>query len=252
MTFSDPTRVALAALSSDGTMGAAGSGLRRGLGAVTRDERRPSNDLQHRFKRALLTLDGGEARRLVDGACAGRPAVAVIESVIAPALEQLGQAWEAGTVALSQVYMAGRLCEEIVNAMLPEQGGTAGEPQPTLAIATLEDYHLLGKRIVLAALRASGFAVRDYGQGTAEEISARAAADGIGILLVSTLMLPSALRIKDLRELLARRGSTARLVVGGAPFRMDPRLCAEVGADEVGTNTAEAIAIARRLTGRAA
>jgi methanogenic corrinoid protein MtbC1 len=217
---------------------------------VTTRERRSSDDLRHRFARALLTLDGGEARLLVDGACAGRPAVEVIESVIAPALEQLGQAWEAGTVALSQVYMAGRLCEGLVDAMLPEQ--RAGEPQSPLAIATLEDYHLLGKRIVLAALRASGFAVRDYGQGTAEELAARAVADGIRILLVSTLMLPSALRVKELRSLLARRGSTARLVVGGAPFRMDPRLGAEVGADEVGTNTAEAIAIVRRLTGRGA
>jgi methanogenic corrinoid protein MtbC1 len=196
----------------------------------------------------LLTLDDGEASRLVSGACAGRSAVEVIESVIAPALDHLGRAWEAGTVALSQIYMAGRLCEGIVNAMLPELDG-AGESRSPVAMATLEDYHLLGKRIVLAALRASGFAVRDYGQGTVEEIGTRAAADGIGILLVSTLMLPSALRVKDLRSLLSRRGSSARLVVGGAPFRMDPHLCQEVGADEVGTNTADAIAIVRRLTG---
>jgi methanogenic corrinoid protein MtbC1 len=219
---------------------------------VTTQDPHSPRDLQHRFKRALLTLDDGEARWLVDGVCAGRPAIEVIESVVAPALEQLGLAWEAGTVALSQVYMAGRLCEKIVNAMLPEQKEAPGVPRSPLAIATLDDYHLLGKRIVLAALRASGFAVRDYGQGSAEEISARAVADGVGILLVSTLMLPSALRVKDLRALLARRGSTARLVVGGAPFRMDPRLGAEVGADEVGTNTGEALAIVRRLTGRGA
>ena len=185
----------------------------------------------------------------MDGARVGRSAVEVIESVIAPALDHLGRAWEAGTVALSQIYMAGRLCEGIVNAMLPELDG-ARESGSLVAMATLEDYHLLGKRIVLAALRASGFPVRDYGQGTVEEIGNRAVADGIGILLVSTLMLPSALRVKDLRSLLSGRGSTARLVVGGAPFRMDPHLGGEVGADEVGTNTGDAIAIVRRLTGR--
>ena len=124
-----------------------------------------------------------------------------------------------------------------------------GNPRSAIAIATLDDYHVLGKRIVLSALRSSGFAVRDYGQGTAEEIGARAIGDGIDILLVSTLMLPSALRVRDVRSLLSRQGSRARVVVGGAPFRMDDRLGLEVGADEVGTNTAEAIAIVRRLFG---
>lgn len=204
-------------------------------------------DLLHHFERALLTLDSGEARRLVDAARAVLPAVTVIESIIAPALEHLGLAWESGTAALSQVYMGGRLCEEIVNAVLPLHD--ARESRLAIAIATLEDYHVLGKRIVLSALRSSGFAIRDYGQGTAEEIGARAIGDGIDILLVSTLMLPSAIRVRDLRSLLSRRGSRARVVVGGAPFRMDDRLGLEVGADAVGRNTAEAIAIVRRLFG---
>jgi methanogenic corrinoid protein MtbC1 len=216
---------------------------------VISDERRSFGDLQHHFTRALLTLDEGEARRLVEVAWVGRPAVEVVEELIAPALDHLGQAWDAGTVSLSQVYMAGRLCEAIVNGLLPELD-RAGESTSPLAIATLEDYHLLGRRIVLTALRASGFAVRDYGQGTVEEIAARAVADEVGVLLVSTLMLPSALRVKDLRAILSRRGSTARVVVGGAPFRMDSRLGSEVGADAVGTNTADAIAIVRRMTGR--
>jgi methanogenic corrinoid protein MtbC1 len=203
-------------------------------------------EVLHHLKRALLTLDGGEAKRLVESARARLPAVAVVESLVAPALEHLGQAWENGSAALSQVYMGGRLCEEIVNGLLPID--VARESRSPIAIATLEDYHLLGKRIVLSALRASGFAVRDYGQGTVEEIGARAVADGIDLLLVSTLMLPSALRVKDLRSLLAARGSRARVVVGGAPFRLDDRLGPEVGADAVGRNTADAIAIVRRLS----
>jgi methanogenic corrinoid protein MtbC1 len=208
---------------------------------------RGESDLLHRLKRALLALDKREAKKLAEDSRAGRPAVEVVEALIAPALEQIGQAWEAGTVALSQVYMCGRLCEELVNAMLPEAGDGPESATP-IAIATLDDYHLLGKRIVFSALRASGFAVRDYGRGTAEEIAARAQKDKIDVLLLSTLMLPAALRVKEVRSLLSRQGSEARIVVGGAPFRMDSQLASEVGADEVGTNTADAIAIVRRLT----
>ena len=145
--------------------------------------------------------------------------------------------------------MGGRLCEQLVNALLPEGAGDR-ETQSPVAIATLDDYHLLGKRIVLSALRASGFAVRDYGRGTAEEVAQRALADRTEILLLSTLMLPAALCVKRVRSLLSQSGSRALLVVGGAPFRLDAQLAREVGADEVGTNTAEAIAIVRRLSGR--
>jgi methylmalonyl-CoA mutase cobalamin-binding domain/chain len=206
-------------------------------------------DLLHRFKRALLSLDSPAAERVIAQASAGRPPLEVIEAVIAPSLSYLGQAWEAGTIALSQVYMGGRLCEQLVNALLPE--GTDGrEAQSPVAIATLDDYHLLGKRIVLSALRASGFAVRDYGRGTAEEVARRALADRTEILLLSTLMLPAALCVRKVRSLLSQSGSRALLVVGGAPFRLDAQLAREVGADEVGTNTAEAIAIVRRLSGR--
>jgi methanogenic corrinoid protein MtbC1 len=205
-------------------------------------------DLSYRFERALLALDRGGARRLIEAARAERSEVEVIEAIVAPALEHVGRGWEAGTVALSQVYMGGRLCEEIVNALLPG-GGDGRESEAPIAIATLDDYHLLGKRIVLSALRASGFAVRDYGRGTAAEIAERALADGIEILLLSTLMLPAALRVREVRSIVSRRGAGVRLVVGGAPFRMDARLAEEVGADASGTNTADAISIVRGFTG---
>jgi len=222
-------------------------------GAGPEDVSSGDPDLLHRFKRALLTLDKHEARRLADETRSGRGAIGVAEALVAPALEHIGQAWEAGTVALSQVYMCGRLCEELVNAMFPEAAADGGRARAApLAIATLDDYHMLGKRIVLAALRASGFAVRDYGRVTVEEVAARARADEVEVLLLSTLMLPAALRVKELRALLARQGSRARLVVGGAPFRLDPHLAREVGADEFGRNSADAIAIVRRLTRRSA
>jgi methanogenic corrinoid protein MtbC1 len=207
-----------------------------------------SADLLHRFERALLSLDGAEAGRLVQSALAQGPAVSVIESLLVPSLERLGQAWEAGAAALSQVYMAGRLCEDLVNRMLPSTED-ARPDSSRVAIVTLEDYHLLGKRIVLSALRASGAAVRDYGQGRAEEVARRAAEDRLEVLLVSTLMLPSALRVRELRRQLELRGCSAKVVVGGAPFRLDPQLAAEVGADASGNNAADAIRIVRALAG---
>ena len=116
-----------------------------------------------------------------------------------------------------------------------------------MAIAVLEDYHLLGLRIVYSALRASGFSLLNYGRIDVEPLVARVRADDIRILLISTLMLPSALRVKDLKARLAAEGCSPRLIVGGAPFRFDDRLWQEVGADAVGATAAEAVAAVIRL-----
>jgi methanogenic corrinoid protein MtbC1 len=54
-------------------------------------------------------------------------------------------------------------------------------------------------------------------------------------------MLRSALRVKKVKQLLEQAGSPAKIIVGGAPFRFDPLLWEEVGADAMGANASEAI-----------
>ncbi|MFW5855403.1 MAG: cobalamin-binding protein, partial [Thermodesulfobacteriota bacterium] len=73
--------------------------------------------------------------------------------------------------------------------------------------------------------------------------------DEVELLLISALMLPSALRVEKVKDLLDRFGSRTQIVVGGAPFRIDPQLGREVGADAVGNSAADAVAIIERFAG---
>ena len=41
-----------------------------------------------------------------------------IDDLVVPALEKIGLSWEQGRVSLSQVYMAGRICEKAVEKSL--------------------------------------------------------------------------------------------------------------------------------------
>lgn len=199
--------------------------------------------LRYDFEHALLAMNRDEARRLL--AIVPGPPLAAIEALIVPSLARLGEGWERGQVALSQIYMGGRICEELVESLLaPTQAERYGRPR--MAIATVEDHHQLGKRIVSSALRGSGFQLIDYGVGTVESIAARAVSDGIEILLLSALMLRSALRVRDVRAKLAHR--PIRIVVGGAPFIFDPALAREVAADAMATNAFQAIEVVRSLT----
>lgn len=205
---------------------------------------------------ALLALDRVQARTLLREARAGSAPLDVIETLVRPALEEIGRRWEAGDCALSQVYMSGRICEELVDDLLsetrqggaPPHGGQGTQTlEPRLAIAVLEDHHLLGKQIVRTVLRAAGYEVSDYGRQDVDGLIARVREDRIQILLVSTLMLPAALRVRVLTERLSALSPRPRVIVGGAPYRFDDGLWREVGADAVGLSAGEVLPIVTRF-----
>jgi methanogenic corrinoid protein MtbC1 len=196
--------------------------------------------------RALLSVDRPEVVRLVTAAAATSDPGSVLETLLVPALDEVGRAWESGGASLSQVYMAGRIAEDLLARHLPHGPPAPGTPR--VALGVLEDQHVLGKRMVHAYLSASGLPVLDLGAGlSAAALAERAAGEGASMLLVSTLMLRSALRVQDLVAALRGRGSRAPVVVGGAPFRLDPGLWQRVGADGFGASAAEAPALVARL-----
>jgi methanogenic corrinoid protein MtbC1 len=208
-----------------------------------------SKDSVEEFERALLTIDRARASDILELLNEGMSPIEVVEQTIVPALEWIGDAWESGDVALSQVYMSGRICEELVDTFLPP-ADEKRKRQPVTAIAALEDHHALGKRIVYSSLRASGYELTDYGHGiTADKLVERSVADGIEVLLVSTLMLRSALKVEALAAGLKKAGSGARIIVGGAPFLFDERLWREVGASAMGRDASDAMRLMTELNG---
>jgi methanogenic corrinoid protein MtbC1 len=200
------------------------------------------------FEQALLSLDRLAARNILLESEDSEPSLQLVEKLVVPALERIGAGWEQGQVALSQVYMSGRICEELVDTLLPP-GGLGRKNRPKMAIAVLQDYHLLGKRIVYSVLRASGFELLDYGRVDVDDLVRRVRQDGVEVLLISVLMLPSALRVKDVRARLEAIGSDVKIVVGGAPFRLDDQLWKEVGADAMGREASEALDIIAKMMG---
>ncbi len=203
------------------------------------------SQLASEFQQALLSIDRVRVKKLLMQSMEVLPAFEIIEKMIFPALERIGEYWENGKIALSQVFMSGRICEEVVDTLLPP-GAPERKEQPKMAVAVFEDHHVMGKRIVYSMLRASGFELLDYGRVETKSLIQRTKDDSVEVLLLSTLMLPSALRIKEVRE---RLNSDVKIVVGGAPFRFDEQLWQEVGADAMGKSASDAVKIVSQITG---
>lgn len=196
------------------------------------------------FVRALAATDTTAARRAFEQV--GAPPLQKAESLIVPALESLGKDWEEGRLALSQIYMASRMCERLLDEVLPPLS-PARKDQPKTAIAVLDDHHVLGKRIVCSVLRASGWELVDLGRLSPAQVVEEVQARGIRILLISVLLFRSALEVREVRRLLDQGKDPVRLVVGGAPFVMDAELWRNVGADATGKNAAEAVSAVARM-----
>jgi methanogenic corrinoid protein MtbC1 len=197
------------------------------------------------LERALLMLDKQASEKVLHEALKLGPPIEVVGELVSLALNRIGNDWENGKLALSQVYMSGVICEELIDKVLPPQSPVR-KSQPRMAIGVFEDFHLLGKRIVYSSLRASGFELADLGGGLSiDKLVEAVQRDNIKILLLSVLMLPSALHIKDLKQKL--NDSDVKIVVGGAPFRFDNQLWKEVGADACGDNVNDAVQIIHKM-----
>lgn len=199
------------------------------------------------FERALLVLDRHMARRVLQDCIGALAPLEAAEQLMAPALHRIGEAWERGDVALSQVYMGSRICEELLQELVPA-GQVSAEPVGKVAVAVLGDYHVLGKRMVCAALHAAGIPHLDYGHGLSpREVVEKGADDHLDVLLLSVFLLPSALSIVDVRAGLRAAGNDCRIIVGGAPFLMDDTLWRQSGADAMGRSASDAPRLVRQV-----
>lgn len=200
------------------------------------------------FTEALLAVDRLAAGGILARARAMGVSAGDVESIVVEALEIIGKEWETGEAALSQVYMSGKICEELMAGVMT-QNESAGNIPGRCAIAVLNDHHMLGKRIVLVSLRLAGFAIDDWGRMDVDPLAMGAVEQELDTLLVSTLILPSALAVKDLKNRLQELGYQGKLLVGGAPFRLDRQLWKEVGADATADNAMESIQVLATLLG---
>lgn len=203
------------------------------------------------FENSLISMNKNKARSIFKTIEKFEDRIFFIENSVVPSLRKIGECWESGETSLAQVYMSGKICEEIIGDFSCETGR---QPltKPKLGIATLEDHHCLGKRIVSSVVRSAGYRLTDFGHGiSAAELSKAASEAEIEILLVSVLMLHSALKIAELKKALDARGAKTKIIAGGAPFIFDGSLWKNVGADAFGRGAFDAARLIKEHSERA-
>jgi corrinoid protein of di/trimethylamine methyltransferase len=209
------------------------------------------------LKRALIAADRDVAlaatTRLIDG---GVDPTVVLEDAMAVAMFDLGEMWKRGEVFLPEVVASAEVfkqCNAIVEPALLASRDPDAEANALVVLATVKgDLHDLGKNMVGAMLRTSGFDVMDLGKDVnADTIVATIREHapvivGLSALLTTTVPYQETVIRKIESEGLRER---VKVMVGGAP--VTPEWADRIGADGYANNAPEAVEVARKLTGAA-
>jgi trimethylamine corrinoid protein len=183
------------------------------------------------YKTALYQTDREGVIAVLDRALAdGMSAIAIVSRMIGPVLEQLADDVVADNAALSQHFVAARISEAAAEHVLsrdPREAPHAG----TIVIGTSQgDFHGLGRKIIAGVLRSHMYTVIDLGLNVAPRRFVDTAVEhGAAIIGISSMMVHTAIGESGairVRQLLREQGREDRIkiIVGGAPYRYDPRL----------------------------
>uniref|UniRef100_A0A7J3X719 Cobalamin-binding protein n=1 Tax=Thermofilum pendens TaxID=2269 RepID=A0A7J3X719_THEPE len=201
---------------------------------------------------ALVNLDEGLVEELVARALeAGCQPVDVVEQGMRPGMEEVGRRFEGGEYFLSELIIAADIFQGVLNRrvlpLLPRESKTLGR----VVIGTVRgDIHDIGKNLVAAMLRVSGFEVIDLGVDVPPERFVEAVREyrpdivGMSALLTTTMLemrnVIDALRAAGLRD-------KVKIIVGGAPVTEE--YAREIGADAYARNAVEAVRKCSMLMG---
>ncbi len=178
----------------------------------------------------------------------GWGAMQILNEVLIPTLEALGDDFGAGKVFLPQLMLAAEAMKAAFGRLRPELGQAASRRRGTVVLATVEgDIHDIGKNIVGVLLENYGFRVVDLGKGVpASRIVEAARAEGADIVGLSALMTTTMPQMRRVLEAARQAALPSRIIIGGAVTT--PQYAREIGAHGHGKDARAAVELCRELT----
>ena len=181
-----------------------------------------SGTLSERIGHAMLKgmADFIEQDALEGYEALGSP-MAVIDTLLMPAMEHVGTLFGEGKMFLPQVVKTARVMKRAVAALTPYiEQGAAGIPNRAgkVLIATVKgDVHDIGKNIVAVVMACNGYEIKDLGvMVESQRIVDEAVAWGADCICLSGLITPSLDEMAHVCEELERRALRIPVIIGGA------------------------------------
>ncbi len=200
---------------------------------------------------AILRGLGGETARLTVRALMERDELSVINELLIPALDKVGEKYEKQEIFLPQLISAANAaCEgfELIKDRIARRGGESVS-RGKIVLATVHgDIHDIGKNIVRVVLENYGYTVIDLGRDVpAQEVVDAVLREKAGLVGLSALMTTTVLSMAETIKAIRRSGSDCKIMVGGAVLTEDYAM--QIGADFYAKDAKQSADIAKRVLG---
>jgi 5-methyltetrahydrofolate--homocysteine methyltransferase len=165
-------------------------------------------------------LDGNAAglEALLAEVLRRKPALAVIQRVLLPAMDRVGELFRIGKLQLPFVLRSAEVMRKALDILEPKLGRRQKLAKGSIVLATVRgDIHDIGKNLVEMILASNSFKVHNLGVRQSPESVLAAARrfkpDAVGL---SGLLVESARAMKEYLEVFAAAGLSLPVLLGGA------------------------------------
>lgn len=193
----------------------------------------------------------GDAGRLARQALQTEDELTLVEQRLIPALDQVGEKYEQGTLYLPQLLSAAQAAQSVfeeIRASIAKKGGSPVK-KGSLVIATVKgDIHDIGKNIVKTVLENYGYDVIDLGRDVPpQKILEVVQKRNIRLVGLSALMTTTLPAMEETIQLLKTLPQPPITFVGGAV--VTPEYAVKMGADYYSKDARQSVEIARKVLG---
>ncbi len=178
--------------------------------------------------------------------------MAVIDTLLMPAMEQVGTLFGAGKMFLPQVVKSARVMKRAVAVLTPyieRSGEQSSAKAGRVLIATVKgDVHDIGKNIVKVILENYGFEVIDLGRDVPVETVVNTVREkNVHLVGLSALMTTTLKSMEETIAALHEAGLDCKIMVGGAV--LTPEYAEKIGADWYAKDAKRSADIAKEFFG---
>ncbi len=196
---------------------------------------------------AILRGLGEQTAKLTQAALKSTDAMSVVNSMLIPALDKVGDKYERGELYLPQlINAANAACEgfEVIKAAIAKKGAMTISMGKIIVATVKGDIHDIGKNIVKVVLENYGYTVIDLGRDVApEKIVECAIKENIKLIGLSALMTTTVVSMEQTIRALRESGHECTVFVGGAVLTEE--YAAKIGADYYARDAKQSVDIAK-------
>ncbi len=184
----------------------------------------------------------------------GDDPLSLVNEFMSPAITEVGRRFENNEYFVPELLLSARAMKVAMELVRPLLAARGCKPIGRVVVGTVKgDLHDIGKNLVAAMFEGSGFEVIDLGVNVSpEQFDAAIRENEADIIGLSALLTTTMTAMRTTIRAICQAGlrDQVKVLVGGAPITK--RFAEEIGADGLGVDAVEAVAVARQFVTQAA